>query len=272
MNNFQQRAVTGFFFVLIMISAILFSKISFMLLFGILTLLGIVEFYKLTHSMNLQPQIVVGITASVVLYVSIGLITQNALAPKWLLLLLPIVFMSFILELYRKHTYPFANIAITLLGVVYVALPFAVLQLIVMPNALLFVPTHLLGFMFILWANDTGAYLVGRKFGKTKLFERISPNKTWEGTLGGVALALVVASVQAHWFTDLTLTNWLVIALIVAITGSLGDLVESLLKRSINVKDSGTLLPGHGGILDRFDGLLIAIPFVYTYLALCVFE
>ncbi|MEQ1734716.1 MAG: phosphatidate cytidylyltransferase [Bacteroidia bacterium] len=272
MNNFQQRAITGFFFVLVVVSAILFSKLSFSILFGVITLLGVREFYTLTQHMNLKAQNFMGVLASLVLYGVVGLQTQNVLSAKWLFLLLPIVFGIFILELYRKHQYPFANIAITLLGVVYVALPFALLQLIVLPNALLFVPTNLLGFFFILWANDTGAYLVGRKFGKTKLFERISPNKTWEGTLGGVVLALCVAGIQAHYFTHLTCTNWLIIAMIISITGSLGDLVESLLKRSIDVKDSGTLLPGHGGILDRFDGLLIALPFVYTYLVLFVYE
>jgi phosphatidate cytidylyltransferase len=272
MTNLQQRIITGLLFGIVLISAILFSKLSFSLLFGIITLLGVMEFYRLSENMNLKAQTTLGIITSLSMYAIVGLQTQHLLANKWLCVLLPLVFVIFIAELYRKHQYPFANIAITLLGIMYVAVPFTLLQLIVMPNQLTFAPTNLLGFFFILWANDSGAYFVGRKLGKTKLFERISPNKTWEGTVGGTLLALIVAAIQANYFTDLSTTNWLVIAVIITITGSLGDLVESLLKRSINVKDSGTILPGHGGILDRFDGLLISLPFVYSYLVLFVYE
>lgn len=123
-----------------------------------------------------------------------------------------------------------------------------------------------LGFFFLLWANDTGAYLVGRKLGRTKLFERISPKKTWEGSIGGGLMGLGIGYMNALLFPDLSLINWLVVALIVLIFGSLGDLVESMFKRSLNIKDSGKLLPGHGGLLDRFDGIFIAAPIVYTYL------
>ena len=123
-----------------------------------------------------------------------------------------------------------------------------------------------LGFFFLLWANDTGAYLVGRKLGRTKLFERISPKKTWEGSLGGAVLGIGVGYLNAQIFTDLSLFNWIIVALLVVVFGSLGDLVESLFKRSLNIKDSGKLLPGHGGLLDRFDGIFIAAPIVYTYL------
>ncbi len=115
-------------------------------------------------------------------------------------------------------------------------------------------------------ANDTGAYLVGRKFGKHKLFERISPKKTWEGSFGGAILGLGVGYLNAQLFPDLSLFNWMIVALLVVVFGSLGDLVESMFKRSLGIKDSGKLLPGHGGILDRFDGIFIAAPVVYTYL------
>jgi phosphatidate cytidylyltransferase len=126
----------------------------------------------------------------------------------------------------------------------------------------------ILGFFILLWTNDTGAYLSGKYFGKHKLFERISPKKTWEGSIGGGILTLAFAYVLSIYFTNLNITNWLIIGVLIAVFGGLGDLVESMLKRSLGIKDSGKLLPGHGGILDRFDGLLLSVPFVYGYLQL----
>lgn len=164
------------------------------------------------------------------------------------------------------------NIAYTLLGIFYVTIPFAMLY------HLGFYKNHefgqeysyqlILGFFFILWMNDTGAYLAGKYLGKHKLFERISPNKTWEGSLGGGIFSIGLAIIIAQYFTHINLTDWIIISLIIVIFGGIGDLVESMLKRSLNIKDSGKLLPGHGGILDRFDGLLISSPFVYCYLQL----
>lgn len=126
----------------------------------------------------------------------------------------------------------------------------------------------ILGFFILLWVNDTGAYLAGRFFGKHKLFERISPNKTWEGSIGGTLVTVAGAYILSIFFTNLNLTNWVVLSILVAVFGGLGDLAESMLKRSLGVKDSGKLLPGHGGVLDRIDGLLLSVPFVYSYLHL----
>jgi len=125
-----------------------------------------------------------------------------------------------------------------------------------------------LGMLFILWASDTGAYFSGILFGKKKLFERISPKKTWEGSIGGAFLALVFAYGFSIYFKDLSLVQWLVAAALIVIAGIYGDLVESLFKRSIAIKDSGTSIPGHGGFLDRFDGLLLASPFVAVFISL----
>ncbi|MNY33104.1 Phosphatidate cytidylyltransferase [compost metagenome] len=122
--------------------------------------------------------------------------------------------------------------------------------------------------MILLWTSDTGAYLAGRSLGKHKLFERISPKKTWEGFIGGIVLAVLVSLCLAHYFETIPQWQWIIVAMIIAVFGTLGDLVESMLKRSLNVKDSGHILPGHGGLLDRFDGLLIAGPLVYLFLFL----
>ena len=131
----------------------------------------------------------------------------------------------------------------------------------------LFSPNVILGYFFFLWANDTGAYVCGSLFGKNKLAPGISPNKTWEGSAGGAFLVIVLVSVNYYFFRDLSLANWMVIGIIVIVMGTLGDLTKSVLKRSRNVKDCGRMLPGHGGILDRFDSLMGSVPLVYTYLS-----
>jgi len=125
-----------------------------------------------------------------------------------------------------------------------------------------------LAFLMMLWSSDTGAYIFGVKFGKHRLFERHSPKKSWEGFIGGLICSALTAYVLSLYFTELSLFHWLIVASIITVTGTLGDLSESMLKRSLSTKDSGTFLPGHGGFLDRFDGLLIAAPLVYFYLHL----
>jgi phosphatidate cytidylyltransferase len=127
---------------------------------------------------------------------------------------------------------------------------------------------YVLGIILLIWASDVGAYLVGSLIGKHKLFERISPGKTWEGTIGAFILNIGCAFIIANWFPELALKHWIVISILVSVFGSIGDLVESMFKRQAGIKDSGKIMPGHGGILDRFDSLLFVSPFVYAYLSL----
>ena len=168
-----------------------------------------------------------------------------------LIIVLPYVI--FMRELYRKAAKPFTNVALTLLGPIYLSFPFFLFYLYSFQGAGDggYNPQNILGFLFILWSNDTGAYFTGRFLGKRKLFERISPKKTWEGFFGGMALSLLVAAIISRFYTAFDLQTWMIIALIITTTGTLGDLVESCFKRSIAIKDSGHLLPGHGGVLDR---------------------
>jgi len=188
-------------------------------------------------------------------------------SPQILLINIPVLFLIFIFELYLKAENPFQNIACTLLGIIYVALPFSLLNYITTTTQT-YSYELLFGFFFIIWSCDSGAYLVGSTIGKHKLFPRISPGKTWEGSIGGAIISYGVAYLISGWYTSIDRIDWMVIATILIVIGTIGDLVESLFKRSINVKDSGTILPGHGGILDRFDSLIMSAPFVFTYLYL----
>lgn len=176
------------------------------------------------------------------------------------------------IKLYKKfERKPFTNIAFTFLGLFYVAVPFALLNIAAYENGI-YNFQIMFGCLFILWASDTGAYFAGTLFGKRKLFERISPKKSWEGFAGGAILALAFAYGLPYFFewigvmSFLTPNYWMIIGAIIIIGGTFGDLVESLLKRSIEIKDSGDSLPGHGGFLDRFDGLLISAPFIVAFL------
>lgn len=267
------RAITGTFFVLILLVSMYFGQLSSFVLFFVIVLFGTDEFYTLVKkSKEVKPIKIIGILISIFLFSVIALVVQNKIEAKFFVVPLALSFLVFLIELYRKSNLPFINISYTLLASIYVALPFGLLYHLgyYQDNNFQSEFSHhiLWGFFFILWANDTGAYLSGRFFGKHKLFERISPKKTWEGSIGGGILGIIVAYITSIYFTELNVTDWIIVALITIIFGGLGDLVESMLKRSLNIKDSGNILPGHGGILDRFDGLFLSVPFIYCYLVM----
>jgi len=266
-NNFFKRTLTAGAFVAVLLGCTWYSQYSFSLLFLVITILGLWEFYTLNEKSGSKPQKLAGTIAGAFLFAGNAYVTLGGGDHRLLILNLPILFLIFMLELFRKKENPFGNIAFTVLGIMYVALPFSLLNYILTINGS-YSYEILFGCWFILWCNDSGAYLAGSAFGKNKLFARVSPGKSWEGSIGGAIIAYVVAFIISGWYTSISRTDWMVIAGILVVIGTLGDLVESLYKRSLGVKDSGTLLPGHGGILDRFDSLLMAIPFVFGYLIL----
>jgi phosphatidate cytidylyltransferase len=134
-------------------------------------------------------------------------------------------------------------------------------------NLITFSPGIIIGFFILLWTNDTAAYLTGITFGKHRLFERLSPKKSWEGFLGGLIGTIGMGYLISGWLGVVDKPGWIIISVIVSVAGTYGDLIESMLKRSIGVKDSGTIMPGHGGFLDRFDSVVISFPMVYLYIA-----
>ncbi len=265
MNNFAKRSLTGIVFVALLLGCTYWNQYSFSILFFVITILGVWEFYSLSETVGNQPQKVLGTIAGAVLFKTSALVCLQIYDHRILLLNLPFIFLIFIRELYTKSEKPFQNIAFTLLGIIYVALPFSLLNFITVSTGN-YSYQILFGFFFILWSSDTGAYLAGSAMGKNKLFPRVSPGKTWEGSIGGAIASYGVAYLISNWYVGISRLDWMVIASILVVIGTLGDLVESLFKRSIHVKDSGNILPGHGGILDRFDSLIMATPFVFTYL------
>ena len=282
MKNLWVRAVSGVVLLAIVLGTILWSKWSFGALLLMIILGGEWEFYRMAEKAGYSPQKTLGLVAgAIVMTVAFALMwffdTESTLSNKYLVLtvglmlyIMMLVPLMFICELYRKSATPIANIGSTLTGVVYVALPMSLLFFI--PLLLghgVWNPWTLLFYFFIIWANDVCAYLFGITLGKHRLFERISPKKSWEGFIGGLIGAMAMGYIAAtamggdHF-------KWIGMALIAAITGVFGDLVESLFKRSVDVKDSGRIIPGHGGWLDRFDALILSVPFVFIYLVFCM--
>ncbi|EHQ27619.1 phosphatidate cytidylyltransferase [Mucilaginibacter paludis] len=263
----KTRAITGFFFVAIMLASLVNGPYIFTAFLGLLSFLCLNEFYTLVKSPDISPNRVAGLIGGLCIFAGNNLHYILNIDPKFLLISIPVLLSIFIAELYKKSEHPFNNIAYTCLGFIFSVSPFCFLF------ALAFITGKFayhfpLGFLLLLWANDTGAYVVGLKFGKTKLFERHSPKKTWEGFFGGMLFTMAISLLVCHYFPDINWRQWMTIAVLISSFGTMGDLIESMLKRSFNAKDSGTLLPGHGGLLDRFDGLLLAAPAVFVYLYL----
>ncbi len=266
----KTRAITGFFFVLVMLSSVLLGEITFVIFFSILGLLSLDEFYRLVKSDEIRPLRIAGILLGLTAFLAF---TLHLILKKDLSLLLAVVPVSVLIciaELYRKERKPFHSVSYTFLGVLMVIVPFCFYIGAAFAGGE-YNYHYSLGFLILLWSSDTGAYLAGMKFGKNKLFERHSPKKTWEGFFGGMFMSLLAAFILSTQFTGISMVSWAVMSLIIVVCGTFGDLFESMLKRSMEVKDSGSLLPGHGGLLDRFDGLLLSAPLVYVYLY-CVFQ
>jgi phosphatidate cytidylyltransferase len=272
MSNFWQRVLTGIIFVIAVIGGLWWNEFSYLLIFLTVVIFGMLEFVELLKLRKpVSAQVGWALFIGCYWYLTVFFVLRDNISPLWLMFLVPLLIAVFITELYRKSETPLLNIAVTLLVPSYIALPFSFLHYLAFYGQSHYEFSLLMGFFALVWANDTGAYLVGVTMGKHKLFPRISPKKTWEGLIGGFVFTLVAASIIVVFFKDLSFVTWLVIASIVSVMGSLGDLVESMLKRSVHVKDSGFILPGHGGVLDRFDAVIFAAPLMVSYLILLHF-
>lgn len=277
MNNLITRTITGIVYVVVMVLGMMRPD-TIILLFALITGLTMWEYTGLVNDIdgvrvNRFISTIAGVylVAAVALW-RIGMVDFRVFLPY----ILTIVYM-FVEELYLKQKNPINDWAYTMLGQMYVALPFSLIfflafQIDAMNNASFEMLVPLCLFVF-LWANDTGAYCTGSLLGRHKLFPRISPGKTWEGSVGGAVLVLIVAGAVGYLANKdmnnphlLSIAEWMGLGLVVVVFGTWGDLVESLFKRTLGIKDSGNILPGHGGMLDRFDSSLLAIPAAVMYL------
>jgi phosphatidate cytidylyltransferase len=265
LSNLQQRIIAAIFGVAIILSAILYNEWTFLLLFCAISILTQLEFYKLLGLDGNQPLTYYGTMCGVFINVITFLIEKEVISFQNYFLISPLVTMIFFIKLYKKRDLkPFQNIAFTFLGIIYVAIPFSLLSVLALRGGI-YNYEIVLGCLLLLWATDIGAYFAGTYFGRRKLFERVSPKKSWEGAAGGAFFAAVVAFVLGIYFKSHYPWEWYCIAGLMVVSGTLGDLVESLFKRSIAIKDSGSTIPGHGGFLDRFDSLLLSTPFIVTF-------
>jgi phosphatidate cytidylyltransferase len=270
LSNLQQRIIAAIIAVPLLLFCIQYSDYTFIGLFLLIGAAAQLEFYKLVGSFDGNlPLTFYGTFCGIVLHLLTFFIEKGMIGYQNYYILSPLLAIIFFIKLYKsKDEKPFQNIAYTFLGIIYVALPFALLTVLAFIKNETYDPQLIMGCLFLLWASDSGAYFAGTKFGKTKLFERVSPKKSWEGSIGGMITALLVAYFISKYFTHYAVWQWFSIGVIMVVAGTYGDLVESLFKRSINIKDSANTIPGHGGFLDRFDGLLLSIPFIITFLKL----
>ena len=275
MKNLIIRALTGIIFVVVLISAICIHPIFFLILFCIITGLTLWEFGGLVkHYENANLQRTVNMLGGVYLFIATFVHANGLTDGKIFLPYLLFIMLTMIAELYYKAPNPINNWAFTLFAQIYCAGSFSMLNFIGAepgtPGVMSYTPLFIMAIFIFVWLDDTGAYLVGSLIGKHKLFERISPKKSWEGFFGGLILALASSQTFAWFAPEINRMNWLGLAATVVLFGTWGDLIESLLKRTLGVKDSGNVLPGHGGMLDRFDSVMLAVPASYIYIELFI--
>lgn len=275
LKNLLVRTASGAVLLAIVAGASL-SIYSYALLLFAIMVIGLVEFYKMARHNGSKPQFITGIATGIILFIGLALpaigVQNKSFEGIEILMAMTIISISLVIpicmviELFKVSQTPMSNIATTILGIVYVTLPLSLMMYIpLFLGGNMWQPWYFLFYLFIVWANDVFAYLVGITMGKHRLCERISPKKSWEGFFGGIIGAIGVGALGAY-FLDGRYEIWIALAAIIAITGVLGDLVESMFKREAGVKDSGNIMPGHGGVLDRFDALLISAPFAFIFL------
>ena len=274
MKNFIQRAITGVIFVAVLIGCIIGGPLSFGILFCLISALATVEFCQLMNQQeDVQANRNICTLGSIALFLCFFFYGMNPEETGIFIPYLAILIYLFISELYLKKKNPINNWAYAMFSQLYVALPFALLNVLAFQTD---GTTSDSQYLFILplsififnWVNDTGAYCTGMLLGKHPLFKRISPKKSWEGSIGGCVFSIAAAFALAHFFPIMSTAKWVGMGITVVIFGTWGDLTESLMKRQLGIKDSGNILPGHGGMLDRFDSAIMAIPAAVVYLYL----
>ena len=269
-NSFVKRTITGVIFVILIIGSVVLSQWAFAALFLMVTIGGLFEYLRISRALGGDISKAALLVSAVFSYALITSVAFGYLNPDALLYGLLVFPLITTFELFRNGNSPLSNISHSIAGILWIVVPLALLNGFFNqnPGAAWSQSGALLGFFLILWIYDSGAYITGSLFGKHKMMEHISPKKSWEGFAGGAVLGFLTAFLVSASFTEFSLGEWMIIALIIIIFGTLGDFAESMLKRSAGIKDSGSVLPGHGGILDRFDAVFIAAPIVFMLILL----
>ena len=282
LKNFLVRTASGAVLLGIVLAAIFSGVWGYGALLLFITVVGVWEFYGLARAKGSEPQRGMGVLMSIVLFFAgfvpslyiYNVIDKSELLVDGLLLLMLcaiLLVITFVIEVFRNRKTPIYNIATTIMGTLYVALPMATLMIIpAILNEVIYcsntwIPWVFLFYLLLVWGNDVFAYLVGVTMGKHRMCERLSPKKSWEGFAGGIAGSVAVGAIAAAVLGG-SYGVWIGLAVVVALSSVVGDLIESMFKRDAGVKDSGSIMPGHGGILDRFDALIISAPFALIYL------
>lgn len=270
MSNLLKRSIYGSVYVIVMLGGTLFHPIAFALIFATILSFSLFEFYRLVEIGGYQPSKWVSTVSGVLFFLVCFGIAMDVIPKPYGFIFVPITLFLLIFEIFSSKENTIGNSGLNLLGFIYLSAPFGLLNFIVLTpidgHDSTFYPWILAGVFFILWINDSGAYIIGSAFGKHKMCPNISPKKSWEGLIGGAVFGIIMGIINAVLFQALSMTNWIVIAVLTVIFGTLGDLFQSKIKREIGVKDSGNILPGHGGFLDRLDSLLFVIPAIFIWL------
>lgn len=274
MKGLVRRVISAAIFLIVMLGGLYGGRYSFIALFALITALCLWEFYRMVLGHTKTREIIriaIGIMLGLSPFVLATLLQfhyihfNEEFVIASALLFSPFIFLGFIYELVVGSRHAFQNMAWLVLGMVYIGAPFALLDFIAFKEQEFYANT-VFGLLLLTWANDTGAYVVGSTLGRRPLAPHVSPKKTIEGTVGGVVVTMAVGGLLGLLFDELPPIDWVVLGAIVGVFGTIGDLVESMLKRSVGVKDSGAIMPGHGGILDRFDGFIFLLPYAAVYL------
>ncbi len=275
LKTLATRSMSAAVFVVLLVGCVYWNYISFSLFFFAVSMIGLYEFYKIAEKMGAKPLKVIGLIIGAFTFLSFIDIGHNSaflfsIISRLFMITGPFVILAF--AMLSKNESAMKNAVFTIAGLIYAVLPFALLNQAAFEPGILdgknFEPWLILGIIFLIWSNDTFAYLGGSLFGKNKMIERVSPGKTWEGTIIGVLITFGLSFLFNNLIFDFHNYTWMALGIIVPVLATLGDLVESKLKREAGVKDSGSIMPGHGGILDRFDSLIFVSPFVYVFFKL----
>ena len=274
MKKFITRTLSGLVFVTIVIGAIFGGQYSHALLFLFVSIVCLYEFYRALKNKGIKSNSIMGIIVGSLVYGTIASVVLFKLPITTLLITLPLLFVIWISQLWQKTENPFESISYTLCGVIYISIPLSLTLFIAKPmflndanEVLVYSPIVMLGILILQWVSDTFAYLTGVCIGKHPLFKRHSPKKSWEGFVGGFVFCVLAGYlIGTDTNTPFDKIDWIVMAAMVPPIGTLGDLVESMFKRSMEIKDTGNIMPGHGGLLDRFDSLIMTTPFLLGYL------